>query len=76
MLDDKPEFDVVDQRRPAQPEDLADEVGDDLAEDYDFAGVGDLAGVGDDVTEHEADPADVVDQRRVAPVLAEDEPWP
>lgn len=24
----------------------------------------------------EADPADVADQRRIAPVLADDEPWP
>lgn len=72
MFDDKPEPDAVDQRRPAQVDEPAE---DDLTED-------DLTDdelpdrIGDGVADLEADPADVVDQRRVAPVPTdEDDDW-
>lgn len=63
-LDDAaPDGDVADQQRPAHPEHTDDEP------DHDEA----LDGVGEVL---EADPADMADQRRDAPVLDETEPWP
>jgi hypothetical protein len=61
MLDEKPINDVADQQRLACPDAAIDESS---PEDI-------------DVTEIvEADPADVADQHRSAPVIGDDEPWP
>ena len=62
VLDNAPPDDVAEQQRPAYPDPAADEVDDDVME-----GVGDVL---------DADPADIADQRRDAPVLDETEPWP
>lgn len=61
LPDDKPLADVVDQLRPARPDDDNDDTGSDTEEAAPVL---------------EADPADVADQRRIAPVLSEDDPWP
>lgn len=61
MFDEKPVADVADQQRPALP---SDEPESEESEELEYDGV------------READPADVADQRRVTPVLAEGEPWP
>jgi hypothetical protein len=64
VLDDAaPANDVADQQRPARPEPVDDE----RDEEQDLGGVGEVL---------DADPADVADQRRDAPVLDETEPWP
>lgn len=57
------DHDVADQQRPARIE-LPDDEQD---PEWDLDGVGEVL---------EADPADVADQRRDAPVLDETEPWP
>jgi hypothetical protein len=59
--DAAPVGDVADQQRPARPEPTDDE------HDEVLDGVGDVL---------EADPADIADQRRDAPVFDETEPWP
>ncbi|MBB5157294.1 hypothetical protein [Saccharopolyspora phatthalungensis] len=56
------DHDVAGQRRPARPEPT-----DDQDPQQDLDGVGEVL---------EADPADIADQRRDAPVLDETEPWP
>lgn len=65
MPDDEPTPDVIDQRHPVRP----DDTGDEAALDIDIEDGGAALPV-------EADPADVVDQHRVAPVIDEHEPWP
>jgi hypothetical protein len=66
VLDDAaPVGDVAEQQRPAHPA-PADDDHDEVLEQI-------LDGVGDVL---DADPADVADQRRDAPVLDETEPWP
>lgn len=66
-LDAAPTEDVVDQQRPARPEPTDDELDHDEALEQILDGVGDTL---------DADPADMVEQRRDAPVLDEAEPWP
>jgi hypothetical protein len=61
MLDEKPLNDVADQQRLARPDTAIDEFS---PEDIDIT----------EITE--ADPADVADQHRSAPVIGDDEPWP
>lgn len=67
VLDAASATDVADQQRPARPEPTDDDQNHHgaLAEAVD--GVGDVL---------EADPADIADQRRDAPVLDATEPWP
>lgn len=60
VLDAAPAGDVADQQRPARPEPTDDDDHDDRDRDEVL----------------DADPADVADQRRDAPVLDETEPWP
>ena len=62
VLDTAPADDVAEQQRPASPDPADDEAADEVME-----------GVGDTL---DADPADIADQRRDAPVLDETEPWP
>jgi hypothetical protein len=61
MLDEKPLNDVADQQRLARPDTASDESS---PEDIDITEI------------MEADPADVADQHRSAPVISDDEPWP
>lgn len=67
VLDVVPADDVAEQQRPARPEPTADEHDHDEVLEQILNGVGDVL---------EADPADITDQRRDAPVLDDTEPWP
>jgi hypothetical protein len=67
VLDDASVGDVSEQQRPAHPEPTDDDHDHDEVLEQILDGVGDVL---------DADPADVADQRRDAPVLDETEPWP
>lgn len=67
VLDAVPADDVAEQQRPARPEPTADEHDHDEVLEQILDGVRDVL---------EADPADITDQRRDAPVLDDTEPWP